>query len=72
MSECLKAFHKEQKCLPNKVIVYRDGVGDGQFDVVASHQCPQIYESFHRAGGQEYKAKMAYIVVKEKDQCQIF
>ena len=55
ISACLRAFHKEQQTLPEKVIIYRDGVGDGQLDAVYEHELPQIQSALNGAGGSEYK-----------------
>jgi hypothetical protein len=31
---------------PCRIVVYRDGVSDGQFDRVSEHEIPQIEEAF--------------------------
>lgn len=54
-SACLRAFHKEQQALPEKVVIYRDGVGDGQLDAVYQHELPQIQSALVGAAGTEYK-----------------
>ena len=41
--------------LPERIIVFRDGVGDGQLEAVVEHEIPQMIECFKKAGGTEYR-----------------
>jgi len=34
MKEALRAYYEKNKSLPQRIIVYRDGVGDGMLDGV--------------------------------------
>lgn len=72
MTECLRAFKATQNSIPDRVVVFRDGVGDGQLDVVANHECPQIYRALLQAGGENYQAKMAYVLVKKRINVRFF
>jgi len=40
MSEALKEFKNVNKKYPNKVIIYRDGVGQSQQSAVLTHELP--------------------------------
>ena len=51
----LKKYHMENGCLPEKIIIYRDGVGDGQLPAVYAHEVPQMIETIKEAAGQDYK-----------------
>lgn len=51
----LAKFHETNGCLPERIIVYRDGVGDGQLAAVHEHEVSQMLEAFKAAGGQNYK-----------------
>ena len=42
----LTKYHEINHSLPEKIIVYRDGVGDGQLDAVAGHEVQQFYAAF--------------------------
>ena len=42
----LNKYHEINHSLPEKIIVYRDGVGDGQLDAVAGHEVEQFYRAF--------------------------
>ena len=52
---CLKAFFEKNGVLPEKIIVYRDGVGDGQLDAVAEHELPQVRDALRAGIGQDYQ-----------------
>jgi aubergine-like protein len=42
----LKKYHEFNHALPDKIIVYRDGVGDGQLEAVGGHEVEQFYQCF--------------------------
>ena len=58
-------------CLPERIIVYRDGVGDGQLYVVSSYEVQQLSECFGFFG-EDYKPKMAVIVVQKRINMRVF
>ena len=41
--------------LPDRIIVFRDGVGDGQLETVHQHEVRQLIECFKQVAGQEYQ-----------------
>lgn len=47
-SACLKRYYEINKAYPAKIIVYRDGVGDGQLPAVVEHEVPQFDDCFSR------------------------
>ena len=50
----LEKYHEVNGTLPDRIIVYRDGVGDGQLAAVFEHEVQQMCEAFQKAGGQGY------------------
>lgn len=52
-SGALKAYLNFNKCLPSRIIVYRDGVGDGMLSTVVNYEVPQIMQSI-KAMGTDY------------------
>ena len=53
-AEAVKKFHeKNGGRFPETVIVYRDGVGDGQLDMVLEQEIPQFKAAFTEAGKPE-------------------
>ena len=45
LSDALRRYHEVNAALPKYVVVYRDGVGDGQVLTVQQHEVPQVRES---------------------------
>jgi aubergine-like protein len=59
----LRKYHEVNQANPQKVIVYRDGVGDGQLDVVFNSEKEQIEQAFRQAGGESFKLFFTYILI---------
>ena len=57
--------------LPDRVIVFRDGVGDGQMFVVKDYEEPQLRSCF-KLFGEDYSPKMSVIVVQKRISTRIF
>ncbi|XP_053534872.1 piwi-like protein 1 isoform X1 [Ictalurus punctatus] len=49
----LKAYFKYNECLPSRIVVYRDGVGDGVLLSVVDYEVPQFTQSI-KAMGEDY------------------
>ena len=47
--ECLFCY-QENHTLPDRIFVFRDGVGDGQMSTVAEYEVPQISSCFSMFG----------------------
>ncbi|XP_078512091.1 piwi-like protein 4 [Lissotriton helveticus] len=73
IADCLKvcmkgAIQRWQKCnndLPARIVVYRDGVGDGQLRMVVDYEVPQLLNSFKETS-IEYSPKLSVIVVRKR------
>jgi hypothetical protein len=48
MVERLLLYQKRMKALPERVILFRDGVSEGQFDQVLEKELPQLKDSFRK------------------------
>ena len=59
------------KVLPDRIIVFRDGVGDGQMRTVSQYEVPQM-ESCFSLFGDTYKPRLATVVVQKRIQARIF
>nr|XP_028581928.1 piwi-like protein 4 isoform X3 [Podarcis muralis] len=74
IADCLKVCMKDalsnwQTCngqLPARIIVYRDGVGDGQLKMVVDFEVPQILSALDESSGGCRRAKLSMIVVRKK------
>ena len=51
--DALKKFHERNNRIPDTVIVYRDGVGDGQLDHVLDQEVKQFKAAFEQIGNPE-------------------
>ncbi|XP_075411835.1 piwi-like protein 2 isoform X2 [Tenrec ecaudatus] len=60
----LKKFYEVNHCLPEKIVVYRDGVSDGQLKTVANYEIPQLQKCFETF--DSYQPKMVVFVVQKK------
>ncbi|XP_068560124.1 piwi-like protein 1 [Cebidichthys violaceus] len=67
----LKDYVKFNNCLPSRIIVYRDGVGDGQLHSVVNYEVSQIIESI-KSMGQDYEPKLSVVVVKKRISSRFF
>ncbi|XP_063289937.1 piwi-like protein 4 [Pelobates fuscus] len=65
MKGAIQKWHKYNKELPNRIIVYRDGVGDGQLKLVVDYEIPQLLNSFQDVS-TNYRPKMSVVVVRKK------
>jgi aubergine-like protein len=55
-SASLRKYHEINGQLPDKIIIYRDGVGDGQLQAVIEHEVSQLIQCFKTIqDGAEYK-----------------
>uniref|UniRef100_A0A8B9HVV6 Piwi-like protein 1 n=1 Tax=Astyanax mexicanus TaxID=7994 RepID=A0A8B9HVV6_ASTMX len=67
----LKAYWKYNNCLPSRIIVYRDGVGDGMLQSVVNYEVPQIMQSI-KTMGEDYMPKLTVVVVKKRIASRFF
>ncbi|KAA8592789.1 hypothetical protein FQN60_018244, partial [Etheostoma spectabile] len=71
LSAALKAYLKFNNCLPSRIIVYRDGVGDGQLHSVVNYEVTQIKDSINSMG-HDYMPKLSVVVVKKRISSRFF
>ncbi|XP_074526370.1 piwi-like protein 1 [Halichoeres trimaculatus] len=71
LSGALKDYLKFNSCLPSRIIVYRDGVGDGQLHSVVNYEVAQILESI-KSMGHDYLPKLSVVVVKKRISTRFF
>lgn len=74
MKERLKTFRTKNKTLPTRVIVYRDGVSEGQFQIVVGEELPLIkeaFQSFSTPQGQ-YNPKLTIIICGKRHHTRFY
>ncbi|CAB3233985.1 unnamed protein product [Arctia plantaginis] len=69
--DALKHYIKTNGKLPDRIIIYRDGVGDGQLKLLRDYEIPQLKISFKVLGNQ-YQPSLTYIVVQKRINTRIF
>ena len=57
--------------LPDKIIVFRDGVGDGQLNTVAGYELEQLKRCFSHFG-EEYMPALGVVIVQKRINTRIF
>lgn len=70
MTNALKVYHSINNSLPERIVVYRDGVGDGQLPAVVEHEVPQIMSAFKEQ--TDYNPKFGVVVVKKRINSRMF
>ncbi|XP_030629502.1 piwi-like protein 1 isoform X2 [Chanos chanos] len=71
LHDALRAYLKHNNCLPSRIVVYRDGVGDGMLQSVVNYEVPQIQQSI-KTMGMDYSPKLSVLVVKKRISARIF
>ncbi|XP_073468568.1 piwi-like protein 1 [Aquarana catesbeiana] len=71
MQGALHAWFKCNGFLPNRILIYRDGVGDGQLKTLVSYEVPQIMDCT-RTAAKDYIPKLSVVVVKKRINARFF
>ena len=70
--ELLIEFYKANgKLKPSKIIFYRDGVSEGQFDQVLAHEVRAVQEACIKLE-KEYRPRITFIVVQKRHHTRLF
>ncbi|XP_028304263.1 piwi-like protein 2 isoform X2 [Gouania willdenowi] len=60
----LQKYHEVNHNLPDKIVVYRDGVAESQLKMVEQYEIPQLIKSFEAF--EDYKPKLTFLVVQKR------
>ncbi|XP_029295481.1 piwi-like protein 2 [Cottoperca gobio] len=60
----LQKYYEVNHNLPEKIVVYRDGVSDGQLKMVEQYEIPQLIKCFEAF--PSYEPKLVFIVVQKR------
>uniref|UniRef100_A0A4W3JAN3 Piwi like RNA-mediated silencing 4 n=1 Tax=Callorhinchus milii TaxID=7868 RepID=A0A4W3JAN3_CALMI len=71
MQGALNKWLEINHMLPGRIVIYRDGVGDGQLMTLVDYEVPQILHSF-KAVNPCYGPKITMIVVRKRSPCRFF
>ncbi|KAI5118505.1 hypothetical protein M0805_004005 [Coniferiporia weirii] len=70
MVERLTEYSSRQKSLPERVIVFRDGVSEGQFDQVLLLELPEIKAAFRSF--KDYKPKLTIAICGKRHHARFY
>jgi eukaryotic translation initiation factor 2C len=70
--ERLKLWQKKNGKLPERVIVYRDGVSEGQFSIVMEQEYPQFVKAFEKLYHNAKHPKVSIIVVGKRHHTRFY
>ncbi|KAG8146354.1 hypothetical protein E2320_012707 [Naja naja] len=71
LQAALRTWYSYNEHMPTRIIVYRDGVGDGQLKTLVSYEIPQFLECL-KTVGSDYRPKLTVIVVKKRVSSRFF
>lgn len=64
-------FTQVNNRFPDRIIIYRDGVGDGQLDTVKNFEVKQLESAFSSIA-PDYKPRLTVIIVQKRINTRIF
>lgn len=67
-----QAYYVTNRALPSYIVIYRDGVGEGQVPQVMEREVVQIRKSLDVLYGAPNKYKMAFIIVTKRLNTRFF
>lgn len=73
MTRALKAFYEYNGAFPSKIVLYRDGVGDGQLEYVYHTELAEVKSRLEQTYAENNAVlKFVFIVVSKKVNTRIF
>ncbi|CAJ0946410.1 unnamed protein product [Ranitomeya imitator] len=67
----IEKWQKTNNDLPNRIIIYRDGVGDGQLQMLFDYEIPQLLSLFKEPPAT-YNPKVTVVVVRKRCTTRFF
>ncbi|KAG9595302.1 Piwi-domain-containing protein, partial [Aureobasidium melanogenum] len=69
----LELWRKQNNKLPGKIIIFRDGVSEGQYNLVLDRELPPIQEAFKKLYGDANKfPKLAILIVGKRHHTRFY
>lgn len=72
MKKAINIYTETCGGLPEKIIFYRDGVGEGQIQYVLKQEVEPLMSKLREIYGNNQEPKMAYIIVNKRTNTRIF
>lgn len=67
----LKFYYDVNHKFPDRIVIYRDGVGDGQLQVSADYEVPQFVDCFQHIA-PDYRPKLTMVICQKRINTRIF
>ncbi|PNF28066.1 Piwi-like protein Ago3 [Cryptotermes secundus] len=67
----LKFYYDVNHKFPDRIVIYRDGVGDGQLQVSADYEVPQFVDCFQHIA-PDYHPKLTVVICQKRINTRIF
>jgi len=67
----ISAYCKYNGCNPERIIIYRDGVGVGDLDYVEKYEVKQLLATFNRIA-PNYKPQFSVVIVQKRINTRLF
>ena len=72
MCKAVQKFAEVNQALPSRIVLYRDGVGDGQISYVHEHEVVNLRSQLANLYGDESLVKLAFIIVTKRLNTRLF
>ena len=69
ITQCLKAYHSEHNKPCKRIVIYRDGVGDGQLAFLMEVEVKETEKAIKEFG---WNTKVVFVVVKKRVHSRFF
>ncbi|OAD55711.1 Protein piwi, partial [Eufriesea mexicana] len=70
--KALHTYKELNKILPSHIVIYRDGVGEGQVPYVYEHEVTQLKSKLNSIYGDPTAVKMAFVIVTKRINTRVF
>jgi eukaryotic translation initiation factor 2C len=70
--ELLREFERATRHKPERIIFFRDGVSEGQFQEILRTELPLLQAAFGALGDGSYRPKLTFIVVQKRHHTRLF
>ena len=70
--ELLKEFNASTRIKPSRIVFYRDGISEGQYQQFLLSELPALRDAFAAIGDGSYRPKLTFIVLHKRHQTRLF
>uniref|UniRef100_A0ABD2WLF8 Piwi domain-containing protein n=1 Tax=Trichogramma kaykai TaxID=54128 RepID=A0ABD2WLF8_9HYME len=72
LCKALDTYKRYNASLPKRILIYRDGVGEGQVHFVLQHEVAQIKAKLEKIYERPENVKLGYVIVTKKINTRLF